>query len=158
MTFQKCMCSYKLIEIKKNPWFSLGAIGLFQMPAALHRLHAGSCVITQTLHMWGSFMSFEISSRWWLGALLFPTPMGGRASRNWMQPKAAQGRRGEAGFSAGLWADLAVTHPQRWASREAWSSYKRSTAPCLKMTQEGLLIMEASRGLVNYYVHYGKKL
>lgn len=150
------MCSYKLIEIKKSLAF-LGCHWAFPN-ACCFALSACRVVCDYpALHIWGSFMNFEISSRWWLGALLFPTPIGCLASRKWMQPKAAQGRRGE-GFSAGLWAELAMTDPQEWANREAWSSYKRPTAPCLKITQEGLLIMQDSRGLVNYCVFYGKML
>ena len=149
MKFQKCKCSYKLIEIEINSFF-LGATELYQLPAALYYLLKGLRVITQTLHMWGSVMSSEISSGWQLGALLFPTPLGCPASRKGLQPPAAQGCRGEAGFSAGLVAEPAITDPQGWASRETWRSYttklfpvysKRPTAPCLKVTQEGFFIM-----------------
>lgn len=158
MKFQKCKCSYKLIEIEIN-WFSLGIIDLYQLPAASCYLRNGLCTITQTLHKQGSFMSSEISSGCRLGALLFSTPLGCPASRKGLQPPAAQGCRREAGFSAGLAAELAMTDPHRWASKEMRRSYttklfpvygKRPTAPCLKVTQEGLFTMVRCSRIVWY--------
>lgn len=149
MKFQKCKCSYKLIEIEIN-WFSLDIIDLYQLPAASCYLCNGLCTITQIPRKRGSFMSSEISSGRQLGALLFPTPLGCPASRKGLQSPTAQGCRGEAGFSAGLAAELATTDPQGWASKETSRSYttklspvysKRPTAPYLKVTQEGLFTM-----------------
>lgn len=148
MTFQKCMCSYKLIEIKKKNWLSLGAIGLFQMSASLHCLHAGLCVITQTLHMWGSFMSFEISSRWWLGVLLFPTPMGCLASRSGCSPRQHRAEEEKQVSQQGC--------GQSWPDRPSGMGWWRG----MKFLQKVNCPMPEnySGGLVNYYVYYGKML
>lgn len=121
MKFQKCKCSYKLIEIEIN-WFSLGIIDLYQLPAASCYVRNGLCMITQTLHKRGSFMSSEISSGWRLGALLFSTPLGCPASRKRLQPPAAQDSEGRQVSQQGWqqswpWQTLTDGRAKTWGDR-----------------------------------------
>lgn len=114
MKFQKCKCSSKLIEIEINCFF---LECYWALPtAALCYLCKGLCVITQTLHMWGSFMSSEISSGWKLSAILFLKPLGCSARRGCSPQKHNLQRRGRFLRRAG--GRVGHDRPSRCTSRE----------------------------------------
>lgn len=159
MKFQKCKCSYKLIEIEIN-WVSLGAIELYQLSAALRYLHKGLHVVPRPCTcgeaLWalrsapdgGWVLSF--SQHAWDGQL---------EGRGCSPSSTRLQRRGR--FLSR--AEPAMTDPWGWARRGTWRSCttklflvfsKRSTAPCLKVTEEDLfVIVRCSR--IAWYGRYG---